>query len=161
MANETYDSSKGYIVLPVLHPSSGLHNISVAEDIPDRGSTLRAASEYSHPAIEVHEKQCTADDALENSDSFRKTAASLWMAARAGEGHGEPSIDAQGNPGRVGWNPAGDDTHGSAHVVTPVNAPFAVHAHPNSPDPKVSQPSPGSPFERARDPSDPPRSHDL
>lgn len=44
------------------------------------------------------------------------------MAARAGEGHGEASIDAQGNPGRVGWNPSGDDTHGSAHVVTPANA---------------------------------------
>ena len=71
MANETYDSSEGYIVLPVLHPSSDLHNISVAEDTPDRGSTLRAASEYSHPAIEVHEKQRTADDALEKSDSLR------------------------------------------------------------------------------------------
>jgi len=83
------------------------------------------------------------------------------MAPRAGEGHREASIDAQGNPGRVGWNPAGDDTHGSAHVVTAVSAPFALHAHPDSVDPKVSQLRPGSPFERARDPSDPPRSHDL
>jgi hypothetical protein len=77
MANETYDSSKGHIVLPVLHPSGDLHNISIAEDTPIADLHSALASEYSHPAIEVHEKQRTADDALENSDSFRKTAASL------------------------------------------------------------------------------------
>ena len=131
MANETYDSGKGHVVLPVLHPSGDVHDIAVPEDTPIADLHSALAGEYSHPAIEAHEKQPTADGALENSDSFRKTAASLRMTARAGEGHGEAStyLDAQGNPGKVGWNPAGDDTRGSAHVVTPANAALrSAHA---------------------------------
>jgi hypothetical protein len=95
MANETYDS--GHVVIPVLHPDGGVHNIAVPTDTPI-ADLHDALTDYYLPDL-AKPSQPTADGAVENSPAFKQRAQQAWDAAVRGV---RPDVESGFEVGRTG-----------------------------------------------------------
>jgi hypothetical protein len=141
MANETFDSGKPHVVLPVANTSGGVDRIAVPADteISDLHNSLSAAG-YEHPSIDEHLAGPTKEGSLEYSAPFRKVAASAWSTSGGGTLRGEAGtyLDAEGQPSKVQWQPEGD-SQAKMQMSVPRSAPYLIHTHPND---RGSKPSP-------------------
>jgi hypothetical protein len=132
MANEKYDG--GHVVLPVLHPTGEVHNISVPEDTNLKDLHGALTDEYAHADFGTG-KQPTADGALENDPAFKRAASQAWSEVSYGDLPQESGFmvgrDGKMSPVQKGKEIGSKETTGSTTFHIPPEGVFAtVHTHP-------------------------------
>lgn len=127
------------VVIPVVHPSGDVHNISVPADtpLPDLHDAL---TDYYHP-LPSDTKQPSAADAVENSDAFKLRAQQAWDKAMNGL---KPNVESGFDVGKTEVGPL--QTHEGAPgsqakdtIQVGKDSLGALHTHPSNRD---SRPSP-------------------
>jgi hypothetical protein len=132
MANENkYDS--GHVVIPVVHPSEGIHNVSVPEDMSLSDLHSALLTDYALPAFEAQEKQPRKEDSLEYSEDFRKAAQDAWDAAGSGMQPIEAglAINNYGKAGRITTHKHRGEKDPEVSIETYPNTMATLHTHTN------------------------------
>jgi hypothetical protein len=134
---DKFDS--GHVVIPVLHPSGDVHEISAHEDTTLDDLHTSLVNDYA-PMPVKQPAQPTAEGSIEHSEPFRKTAFDAWQMADLGRKSGEAgtSFDSKGNPGKLAWNDSPRGERASVKITEPEDAMGSIHTHPND---RIDKPS--------------------
>jgi hypothetical protein len=136
MANGNDYSQAKQVVIPVVHPSGDIHNISVPEDtsLEDFHSALVKAG-YDTPQVSAKQEKPTPEGSLEYSKEFKDNARQLW------------SLSGGVNSRSEAGNFLSEDNSYSTPVVSknlesgqgrinfgekPAGAKYVIHTHPRT-----------------------------
>lgn len=128
------------VVLPVLHPSGEVHNISVPPDTPMpelHDALLDAGYHFDNPPylganVDAHGRPKAGpskEGAVEYDPKFKEALSKVWDAAGYGKNSTESGtyIDQNLDRGPI----VSSNAEGKMSLVVPKDAPYTIHSHPN------------------------------